>query len=157
MNTHVVKGEEKFWDLAKKIYMTFVNSKSNNKHFTDMADLNFLMCKAIENPSLTSSSSLRSSFMSMFEDTMIDNSSQLQNQVGLEDYMGCGSIHGIGPSIAVFDTIRDGWLDCVCVYPHPLHSREQMQQLVDNMKNTLVDGGKMEIIRGVKCNKWKWR
>jgi hypothetical protein len=49
--------------------------------------------------------------------------------------------HGVGPSIAIFDTIRDGLLDCVCVYPAPLHSREQMQELVDTMKAVLVDGG----------------
>lgn len=117
-----------------------MSSKRNNKHFSDMADLNFLMCKAIDNPTLTSSSSLRASFMSVFEDPVIDDSNDKQRELGLglEEYMGCASVHGIGPSIAIFDTIRDGRLDCVCVYPAPLHSREQMQGLVDDMKAMLV-------------------
>lgn len=140
MNTHVLKGGEKLWELAKKVYTTFENYKNNKKHFTDMADLNFLMCKAIENPGLTSSSSLRTSLLSVFEDTVTDNQDDMKRQVGLEDYMGCASVHGIGPSIAIFDTIRDGRLDCVCVYPSPLHSREQMLEFVDNMEKILVDG-----------------
>ncbi|KAL9425364.1 hypothetical protein AB3S75_032339 [Citrus x aurantiifolia] len=138
MNTHLIKRGEKLGDLAEKIYTAFANSKHCNRHFSDMADLNFLMCKAIENPSLTPASSLRSSFMSVFEDSVFDSSNEMQQQVGLEDYMGCASVHGIGPSIALFDTIRDGRLDCVCVYPSPLHSREQMQELVEKMKSVLV-------------------
>lgn len=77
--------------------------------------------------------------MSMFEDPVIDDSSDVQREAGMEDYMGCASVHGVGPSIAIFDTIREGRLDCICVYPAPLHSREQMQELVDNMKKILVD------------------
>ncbi|GLT40668.1 hypothetical protein SLA2020_147830 [Shorea laevis] len=138
LNAHTVKGGENFWDLAKKMYAAFVQYKSGGRHFSDMADLNFLMLKAMENPALTSSSSLRSCFMTVFEETVIDNSDNKRREVGLEDYMGCASVHGIGPSIGVFDTIRDGRLDCVCVYPAPLHSREQMQELVDGMKSVLV-------------------
>ncbi|XWS43401.1 hypothetical protein CRYUN_Cryun16bG0100300 [Craigia yunnanensis] len=67
----------------------------------------------------------------VFEDTMIDESNDQRKQVGLEDYMVCASAHGFAPSIAIFDTIRDGRLDCICVYPSPLHSRQQMQELVD--------------------------
>ncbi|KAM7531567.1 hypothetical protein LguiB_034977 [Lonicera macranthoides] len=140
LNIHHVKGGENLWDLASKSYMAFANSKKCNKHFSDMADLNFLMCKAIDNPGLTASSSLRSSLISVFEDPVFDNSSKMQRELGVEDYIGCSSVHGIGPSIAIFDTIRDGQLDCACVYPSPLHSREQMQELVDNMKTVLVDG-----------------
>lgn len=97
------------------------------------------MCKAIDNPALTPSSSLRTSFMTVFEDTIIDDYNDIQRELGVDDYIGCSSVHGIGPSIAVFDTIRNGRLDCVCVYPTPLHSREQMLELVDNMKKILVD------------------
>ncbi|KAK8553970.1 hypothetical protein V6N13_072894 [Hibiscus sabdariffa] len=142
LNTHVIKGGEKLWELAKKMYTSFENYKNCNKHLSDMADLNFLMCRAMENPGLTPSSSLRTSLISVFEDTVIDESNDQQKLVGANDYMGCASGHGIAPSIAVFDTIRDGWLDCVCVYPWPLHSREQMQELVDAMKCILVDAGK---------------
>jgi len=141
LNTHLIKGGEKLWELAQKIYVAFANSKNSNKHFSDMADLSFLMCKAIENPGLTASSSSRTSFMSVFEDPVVDDHDMQQDRLGLEDYMGCASVHGVGPSIAIFDTIRDGRLDCVCVYPAPLHSREQMQELVDTMKAVLVDGG----------------
>ncbi|XVF55753.1 hypothetical protein PTKIN_Ptkin06aG0062100 [Pterospermum kingtungense] len=141
LNTHVIKGGEKLWELAKKMYTTFTNYKSCNRHLTDMADLNFLMCRAMENPGLTSSSSLRTTLLSMFEDTVIDESNDQQKQVGLVDYMGCSSVHGIAPSLAILDTIRDGRLDCICVYPSPLHSKEQMQELIDNMKCILVDVG----------------
>ncbi|XP_057506960.1 uncharacterized protein LOC130790091 [Actinidia eriantha] len=139
LNTHDIRGREKLWELAKRTYTAFANAKKNNKHFSDMADLNFLMCKAIDNPGLTPSSALRTSFISVFEDPVIDHSSELHDEIGLQDYIGCASVHGVGPSIAIFDTIRDGKLDCACVYPWPLHSREQMQELVDDMKRVLVD------------------
>ena len=138
----MVQGGESLWELGKKTYEAFANSKECNKHFTDMVDLNFLMCKAIENPGLTSSSSLRTAIMAVFEDTVIDDCGKTQQEAGIEDYMGCASSHGVGPSIAIFDTIRDGSLDCVCTYPAPLHSREQIQELVDKMKALLIEAGK---------------
>ncbi|KAK6944039.1 hypothetical protein RJ641_025141 [Dillenia turbinata] len=140
LNTHDIRGGEKLWELAKRCYMSFADAKKWNKHFTDMSDLNFLMCRAIENPGLTPSSSLRTSFISVFEDPIIDESNEKLKEIGLEDYVGCASAHGVGPSLAIFDTIRDGSLDCACVYPAPLHSREQMQELVDNMERIIVDG-----------------
>ncbi|XP_034694581.1 uncharacterized protein LOC117920963 [Vitis riparia] len=140
LNTLSMKGGEKLWELARRSYMAFANSKNCNKHFSDMADLNFLMRKAIENPGLTSASSLRTSFLTVFEDPVIETNDEIYREiVGLEDYIGCASVHGIGPSIAIFDTIRGGMLDCACVYPSPLHSREQMEELLHNMKRLLVD------------------
>lgn len=76
----------------------------------------------------------------MFEEPFMDDSNEMLQELGLEDYVGCSSVHGVGPSIAIFDTVRDGRLDCACVYPSPLHSREQMQELIDHMKKILVDG-----------------
>ncbi|KAL2323064.1 hypothetical protein Fmac_027443 [Flemingia macrophylla] len=140
LNTHEVKGGESMWELAKRTYEAFAKSKRCNKHLSDMADLSFLMCKAIENPGLTPSSSLRTSVMAVFEDTVVDNGGSLQRQVGVEDYVGCASVHGVGPSIGIFDTVRDGSLDCVCVYPAPLHSRQQVQEILDNMKAILIQG-----------------
>ncbi|KAM3341443.1 hypothetical protein P3S68_029078 [Capsicum galapagoense] len=139
LNTHDVKGGDDLWELAKRCYTSFINAKNNNKHFSDMGDLNFLMCKAIDNPGLTPSSSLRTSLISVFEDPVIDTTSTLHQEIGLEDFIGCASVHGVGPSIAIFDTIRDGQLDCACVYPFPLHTREQMQELIGEMKRILVD------------------
>ncbi|XVF76181.1 hypothetical protein PTKIN_Ptkin13bG0246000 [Pterospermum kingtungense] len=140
LNTQDVTGNEELWELANRCYASFSNAKNNNKHFTDMSDLNFLMCKAIDNPGLTSSSSMRTAFISVFEDTVIDESNKLRGELGLIDYVGCASVHGVGPTLAIFDTIQDGYLDCACVYPAPLHSREQMQELVGSMKGVLVDG-----------------
>ncbi|KAK6126455.1 hypothetical protein DH2020_039791 [Rehmannia glutinosa] len=140
LNTHDVKGGESLWDLAKRVHSSFTNAKDKNKHFSDMADLNFLMCKAIENPGLTPSASLRTSLISVFEDPTIDRSNKLHQVIGLEDFIGCASIHGVGPSIAIFDTIRDEKLDCACVFPFPLHSRAQMEEVIDEMKRVLLDG-----------------
>ncbi|KNA17442.1 hypothetical protein SOVF_079870 [Spinacia oleracea] len=139
LNTHDMKGGEELWELARRTYTSFDDAKNSNKHFSDMADLNFLMCRAIENPGLTPSSSLRTSFISVFEDPVIDETNENHEELGIEDYMGCASTHGVGPSIAIFDTVRQGKLDCVCVYPFPLHSREQMQELIDNLKKILID------------------
>ncbi|KAJ1375880.1 hypothetical protein SESBI_50531, partial [Sesbania bispinosa] len=139
LNTHDVCGDT-LWELAKRSYTAFVNAMNCNKHFSDMSDLNFLMCKAIDNPGLTPSSSLRTALISVFEDPVIDDSAEMHEEVGLEDYVGCASAHGVGPSLAIFDTIRNGKLDCACIYPSPLHSREQIQGLVDHMKRILVDG-----------------
>ncbi|KAM7263052.1 hypothetical protein ACFE04_000735 [Oxalis oulophora] len=139
LNTHDISGDDTLWDTAKRCYMAFSNAKNNNKHFTDMSDLNFLMCKAIENPGLTPSSSMRTAFISVFEDAVIEESNEMQKQLGVDDYIGCASVHGVGPTIAIFDTIRDGQLDCACAYPSPLHSREQMQNLIDAMVKILAD------------------
>lgn len=138
LNTHDIAAETELWELASRCYTAVKNAMKSNKHFTDMGDLNFLMCKAIENPSLTPSSSARTSLIAVFEDPVFDDTSDLHQEIGLEDYIGCSSVHGVGPSIAVFDTIRNGRLDCACVYPTPLHSREQMQDLIDHMKKILV-------------------
>ncbi|OWM82540.1 hypothetical protein CDL15_Pgr002115 [Punica granatum] len=140
MNSHDICGGEELWELAERTYTAYVGTKDNDKHFSDMGDLNFLMCRAIENPGLTPSASMRTAFVSVFEDSIIDESSplQLQQEIELEDYMGCASVHGVGPSIAIFDTVRDGQLDCACVYPSPLHSREQMTKLVDDMRRILI-------------------
>lgn len=141
LNTHDIKGGgEDLWELAKRTHMSYANAKDNNKHFSDMSDVNFLMCKAIENPGLTPSSSLRTALISVFEDPVNDQSNPLHQKLGLEDYIGCASSHGVGPSIAIFDTVRDGQLDTACVYPSPLHSREQMQRLIGEMKRILVAG-----------------
>ncbi|XP_054787642.1 uncharacterized protein LOC129293611 [Prosopis cineraria] len=148
LNTHEMEGgEDSLWDVAERAYEALSNSKKSNKHLSDMADLNLLMRKAMDNPGLTSSSSLRTSIMSVFEDTVIDNvddgGGEMQREVGLEDFVGCASVHGVGPSIAMFDTIRNGHLDCVSVYPSPLHSRQQMQQFVASMKAILIHGGQL--------------
>ncbi|KAL2939213.1 Phosphocarrier protein HPr [Bienertia sinuspersici] len=139
LNTHDMKGGEELWELAGRTYTSFEDAKNSNKHFTDMADLNFLMCRAIENPGLTPSSSLRTSFISVFEDPVIDETNENYEELGVEDYLGCASTHSVGPSIAIFDTVRQGKLDCAFVYPYPLHSRELMQELIDNMKRILID------------------
>ncbi|KAK4755218.1 hypothetical protein SAY87_008975 [Trapa incisa] len=139
LNSHDICGGEKLWELAKRTYTSFSKAKDNNKHFSDMGDLNFLMCRAIENPRLTPSSSMRTAFLSVFEDDIFDESSRLQQEVGLEDYIGCSSVHGAGPSIAFFHTVRNGQLDCACVYPSPLHSREQITKFVDDMRRILIN------------------
>ncbi|MFX6572997.1 hypothetical protein ABTG52_08440, partial [Acinetobacter baumannii] len=112
LNTLTVKRNENFWDLAERSYKDFAHYKKCNRHFSDMSDINFLMSKAIENPSVTASSSLRTSLLSVFEDPVLDDSSKIQQEIDVEDYMGCASVHGVGPSIALFDTVRDGVLDC---------------------------------------------
>ncbi|KAL8228839.1 hypothetical protein R6Q57_013739 [Mikania cordata] len=139
-----VKRGENLWDLATRSYTSFASSKNNNKHFTDIADLNFLMAKAVDNPSLTPKSSLRTALVTVFEDPVIETSRAIRQDLSLDDYVGCASVHGVGPSIAIFDTVVDGQLDCLFVYPSPLHSREQMEELIATMKNSIVDGIKME-------------
>ncbi|KAK8947232.1 hypothetical protein KSP39_PZI007101 [Platanthera zijinensis] len=141
LNTHTLYGVETFWETVKRCHDSYSNAKNNKKHLTDIGELNFLMCKAIENPHLTPASSLRTGLISIFEE-VVDYDvilGQVQG-LGVEDYIGCASVHGIGASIAVFETIRDGQLDCACVYPSPLHSRKQMLELVDDMKRILVEG-----------------
>ncbi|XP_076887744.1 uncharacterized protein LOC143537979 [Bidens hawaiensis] len=139
LNSHDIKGGEDLWDLAHKIYTSFTTAKDKNKHFTDMVDLNFLMCKAIENPGLTPSSTLRTSLISVFEEPINENANEFYKEAGLLDHVGCASVHGVSPSLAIFDSIRDGELDCACVYPSPTHSREQMQDFVDHMKKIIVE------------------
>nr|GMD44424.1 uncharacterized protein LOC109182175 [Ipomoea batatas] len=137
LNTHDIRGGEELWELAGRTYTAFADAKNNNKHFTDLADLNFLMSKAIENPGLTPSSSLRTSLISIFEETPVDDHGP--RGYGVEDYAVCSSAHGVGPNIAIFNTIRGGELDCICLYPSPLYSRKRMLELIDGMKRILVE------------------
>ncbi|PPD96051.1 hypothetical protein GOBAR_DD06942 [Gossypium barbadense] len=81
LNTHDVTALDEVWELANRCYTSFSNAKNNNKHFSDMNDLNFLMCKAIDNPGLTPSSSMRTAFMSVFEDPHL----KCLDAVGVED------------------------------------------------------------------------
>ncbi|XP_057860006.2 uncharacterized protein LOC131068763 [Cryptomeria japonica] len=142
INTHSINEAANFWELARRCSNALETAVKNRKHFTDIGDVNFLMCQAIQYPSLTPSSSLRTSHIVVFEGPMIDDMGELEKAIGLKDYMGCSSIHGVGPSIAVFDTIRNGALDCACVYPAPLHSKKQMQTLISCMKSILVSVSK---------------
>ncbi|XP_078181777.1 GATA zinc finger protein [Carex rostrata] len=139
-NTHTITGGEGLWELAKRCHDSYSDSISNRKHLRDLSELNFLMCKAIENPHLTTSSALRTALISVFEEPILYDSCDMKKSLGVEDYVGCASTHGIGPSIGVFDMIRDGQLDCAFVYPAPLHSREQMENIVDSIKSVLLEG-----------------
>ncbi|WOL15662.1 hypothetical protein Cni_G24443 [Canna indica] len=138
INTHSIHGGEGLWEVAMRCQNSYSNAMNNKKHLTDIGDVNFLMCRAIDNPQLTPSSSLRTALISVFEEQVVYEPSRLLQELGVEDYVGCASAHGVGPSIAVFDTIRDGQLDCACVYPSPLHSRKQIEELVENMKMILT-------------------
>ncbi|KAL5220929.1 hypothetical protein ABZP36_025642 [Zizania latifolia] len=64
-NTHTIHGEEGLWELAKRCQDSYTNAKNNKKHLTDIGDLNFLMCRAIENPQLTTASALRTALVSV--------------------------------------------------------------------------------------------
>ncbi|XP_074592000.1 uncharacterized protein LOC141847810 [Curcuma longa] len=140
INTHSIQEGEGLWEVAKRCQDSYSNAMNNKKHLKDIGELNFLMCRAIENPQFTPSSSLRTALISVFEEPVVHDSSKLQEEVGLDDYLGCASVHGVGPSIAVFDTIRDGKLDCACVYPSPLHSRKQIHELLEDMVRILTQG-----------------
>lgn len=140
MCTHYLNEAIEFWELARKCSDSLDNAMNNRKHFTDMGDLNYLMYQAICHPNLTPSSSLRTSLLVTFRDTMVsEDLEELASVLGLKDYVGCSSIHGVGPSLAIFDTIRNGELHCANVYPAPLHSRVQMQAFVDSMMSYLVE------------------
>ncbi|OEL15580.1 hypothetical protein BAE44_0023397 [Dichanthelium oligosanthes] len=137
-NTHTIHGEEGLWELAKRCHDSYTNAKSSKKHLTDISDLNFLMCRAIENPQLTTAGALRTALVSVFEEPdVVADMTELQSKAGVEDCVCCATVHGIGPSIGVFDSIRDGRLDCACMYPSPLHSRKQIQDIFDKVKQIL--------------------
>lgn len=139
-NTHKIHGEEVLWELAKRCHGAYSNAKNSKKHLTDIGDLNFLMCRAIENPQLTTASALRTALISVFEEPVTYDTSDQQSKAGVEDFVCGATVHGIGPSIGMFDSIRDGQLDCACMYPSPLHSRKQMQEIFDRVKQILHEG-----------------
>jgi hypothetical protein len=146
MNTYYIQGEDMdFWELARTCSRTLEESIKNRKHFTDMGDVGLLMCQAIQRPHLTPFSSLRTSTLCVFdsEDYTRNASSdeeeqqlQLQkdfDELGLISYMGCSSVHGVGSSLAIFDSLHRGALRLNCVFPSPLHSRDQMQELLSDI------------------------
>ena len=76
------------WEVAARCQSAYSNAKSNKKHLTDIGELNFLMCKAIDNPHLTPSSSLRTAVISVFEEPVVYESNDLHAKLGVEDYVG---------------------------------------------------------------------
>ncbi|CAO2172163.1 unnamed protein product [Urochloa humidicola] len=137
-NTHTIHGEEGLWELAKRCHDSYASAKANKKHLTDISDVNFLMCRAIENPQLTTAGALRTALVSVFEEPVVADVAELQSKAGVEDCVCCATVHGIGPSIGVFDSIKDGRLDWACMYPSPLHSRKQIQEIFDKVKHILL-------------------
>ncbi|KAJ1286333.1 hypothetical protein BS78_03G345300 [Paspalum vaginatum] len=151
-NTHTIDGEEGLWELAKRCHDSYTSAKSNKKHLTDISDLNFLMCRAIENPQLTTAGALRTALVSVFEDPVVADVAELQGKAGVEDCVCCATVHGIGPSIGVFDSIKDGRLDLACVYPSPLHSRKQVQEIFDKVKQILHHAADEDLEDFADCN-----
>ncbi|CAA7405345.1 unnamed protein product [Spirodela intermedia] len=137
-NAYSVREGEDLWEVADRCHGSLSKAIDGNRHITDMADLNLLMRKAIDNPILTPSSSMRTALLSVFEETVVYEPCHIYRRAGVEEFIACSSVHGVGPSVAVFDSIRDGQLQCDCLYPTPLHSREQIQALVDHAKSILV-------------------
>lgn len=136
-NTHTIHGEEGLWELAKRCHDSYTSAKNNKKHLTDISDLNFLMCRAIEAPQLTTAGALRTALVSVFEEPDVADVAEVQSKAGVEDCICCATVHGIGPSIGVFDSIKDGKLDWACMYPSPLHSRKQVQEIFEKVKQIL--------------------
>lgn len=122
-----------------KIHETFTTTKNTGNHFSGIEFGNYLFCKAIENPGLTPSSAQRTALLSMHEEPVIISKDYWKEELGLEDLILCCSAHGAGTSITIIDTIQDGQLICTLSYPLPLHSKEQMMEVVGKMKSVLVD------------------
>ncbi|KAG6545269.1 hypothetical protein Mapa_013382 [Marchantia paleacea] len=138
MNTHHVNEVTDFWELARRCSSTLENAMKNRKHFTDMGDLNFLMFQAISHPALTPSSSMRTSQLVLFRDPILVQMEDLAKDMGVEHYLGCSSIHGVGPALAIFDSVRKGALHITSIYPSPLYSRNQMRTYVSTMLELMV-------------------
>lgn len=60
-----MRGGEKLWEVAEKVYNNFAEDKNCIRHLSDMVDIIVLVCRAIENPGSTPSSALRTSLMSV--------------------------------------------------------------------------------------------
>uniref|UniRef100_A0A453FZD0 Uncharacterized protein n=1 Tax=Aegilops tauschii subsp. strangulata TaxID=200361 RepID=A0A453FZD0_AEGTS len=150
-NTHKINGEEGLWVLARRCHDAYSNAKKNKKHLTDIRDLNFLMCRAIENPRLTTASALRTALVSVFEELATLDVSDMQSKAGVKDYICCATMHDIGPSIGVFDSIKDGELDWACMHPSPLHSRKQIQEVLDKVKMILHEGSNPSDDKNENC------
>eukprot|EP00475_Leptophrys_vorax_P037816 TRINITY_DN6572_c0_g1_i2.p1 TRINITY_DN6572_c0_g1~~TRINITY_DN6572_c0_g1_i2.p1 ORF type:complete len:146 (-),score=12.74 TRINITY_DN6572_c0_g1_i2:102-539(-) len=137
MHTHSVSEASEFWDLAHRCHQSTANAIRNRKHYTDMGDLNMLMAQAIWHPQLTPSSSLRTSTVCSFWDSLEEKMEAFVDRLGVEDYVGCSSVHGVGPCLAIFDSLREDGLHLSNVYSTPLFSHSLMRQLVTKMMELL--------------------
>ncbi|CAI5483523.1 unnamed protein product [Closterium sp. Yama58-4] len=108
MHTHQVSETTEFWNLAKRCHESTLHAIKNRKHFTDMGDLNMLMAQAILHPQLTPESSLRTSTVCSFWDALHEKMQRFVERLGVEDYVGCSSVHGVGPLIARVRDERQG-------------------------------------------------
>ncbi|CAM6123423.1 unnamed protein product [Calypogeia fissa] len=138
MNTHHINEETDFWDLVKRCSGSIDDAMRNRKHFTDMGDLNYLMFQAIQHPGVTPSCSMRTSLLVLFRDPVLGEMQDLTETLGIEHYVGCSSIHGVGPTLAIFDSVRNGALHFTGMYPNPLYSRAQMLTYLRLMVDIIV-------------------
>ncbi|GLJ06878.1 hypothetical protein SUGI_0051100 [Cryptomeria japonica] len=128
------------WELATRITKDFDQAVKNNKHFTDMGDLNMLMTQAITRPAVTPSSSMRTAFLSNARDACREEVDKgLLSSLSVKDWITCTSLNGIGPCLALYPVLRNGCLRVSFVYCNPLFSTETIKCLVDDISSMLND------------------
>lgn len=95
--------------------------------------------QAIKHPHLTPQSSLRTSVLACFESTAAVSLPALR-AIRTERFVGCSSVHGVGPCVGLVSLIFDGCLQYTLVFPTPLFSREQVRQVRESMHALLKEG-----------------
>lgn len=93
----------------------------------------------MKHPHLTPHSSLRTSVLACFDSTATVSLPPLR-ALQTERFVGCASVHGVGPCLGLFSVIFDGCLQYTLTFPTPLFSREQVGQVRESMHAVLKDG-----------------
>eukprot|EP00850_Spirogloea_muscicola_P014244 SM000101S09242 [mRNA] locus=s101:17826:21013:- [translate_table: standard] len=129
------------WDLARQISQTAAVAEAKGKHFTEMSVLNMLFSQALKHPALTPDHSLRTSLVAAFTNAPHQATWRKVDQICLNESLGpFASIHGVGPCIALGDTLQAGPdLHLGLVYAAPLYSRKQVKEVASLMRRQLMD------------------
>ncbi|KAL2652586.1 hypothetical protein R1flu_020714 [Riccia fluitans] len=127
-----VKADADFWELARIVSAGSQKEVDKGRHFSEIAVMNMLFSQVLQRPSLTMKSSLRTGLMSIFEKTFDARWKDTQNLQLAGTFGPFASMHGAGPCFCIGDAILEGPdLSLSVVYPTPVYSRDQMEELAN--------------------------
>ncbi|CAI7892234.1 unnamed protein product [Closterium sp. NIES-54] len=138
-----------FWDVATSISAHAESALQRQQQFTDMPVLELLFSTAMKMPSLSPDHSLRTCFITAgmlaplkvnWQISKPDAEAGVEARAEATHLTGMGSepiqleqvlgpvvsAHGVGPAIAIPDTLSDGVLRLSFVFVTPLFTRERM-------------------------------
>ncbi|CAI5485251.1 unnamed protein product [Closterium sp. Naga37s-1] len=155
-----------FWDVATSISAHAESALQRQQQFTDMPVLELLFSTAMKMPSLSPDHSLRTCFITAgmlaplkvnWQLSKPDTEAVVEARAKATHLTGMGSepvqleqvlgpvvsAHGVGPAIAIPDTLSDGILRLSFVFVTPLFTRERMTTFATLTRGFMLEAARL--------------